>query len=343
MAEPSKKVMGQTVPDDEWLKQVHEDALDPEVEIVDPHHHLWMRPGQPYLMPEFAEDLATGHNVVSTVYAECHSMYRQSDPEALQSLGETEFVTGCGAMADSGAFGETRICEAMVGRVELTLGAATRGIFEQHLERSAGRFRGVRYSTAWDESERIRNVVPDARRLAEPTVREAASVMAEMGLSLDCWVYHPQLDEVAEFAQALPDLTIILNHAGVPILGGPYRDRRDEVYQDWKRGMQRVAAHENVFIKLGALPIIRTAGGESERKLPPNSEEVADAWEPWLAACIEAFGPSRSMFESNFPVQKLWASYAVTWNAFKRIAQGASEDEKHQLFSGAAKTAYRLR
>ena len=303
MAESSvKKVMGQSAPDDAWLDQVKEKALEPELEIVDPHHHLWIRPGQRYLIPEFAEDIASGHNIVSTVYAECHSMYRQDGPEELKSLGETEFVTGCAAMADSGVFGATRICEAMFGRVDLTLGERTREIFERHIERSAGRFRGTRFSTAWDTSDHIKNVGPTEHLLLNSKVRAAASVMADMGLSLDCWVYHPQLDDVAQLAAELPQLTIILNHTGVPILGGPYRDQRDEVFNDWREGMQQVAAHPNVYLKLGALPILRAPG--TDKSLPPTSQEIASAWAPWMEVCLEAFGPQRSMFESNFPVQK---------------------------------------
>ncbi len=335
-----KKVMGQSVPDEAWLAQVVEEALEPNLPIVDPHHHLWVRNGATYLVPELAADLASGHNVSSTVFAECHSMYRQDGPEELRSLGETEFVAGCAAMGASGAFGEARICEAMVGRVELTLGEQTRAIFEQHLERSGGRFRGVRYSTAWDASERINNVAHRQHQLIEPEVKAAAGVMADMGLSLDCWLYHPQLGDVATLAAEHPGLTIVLNHTGVPILGGPYRDKRDEVFEDWKHGMADVAQHPNVYLKLGALPILRAA--DADRSLPPGSEEVAAAWKPWMDYCIETFGPTRCMFESNFPVQKLWSSYAVTWNAFKRIAAGATTDEKAHLFSGAARAAYRL-
>lgn len=335
-----KKVMGQSVPDAAWLDQVQEEALEPALPIIDPHHHLWMRSGNPYLVPELAADIATGHNIVSTVFAECHSMYRQSGPEALRSLGETEFVTGCAAMGESGAFGETRICEAMFGRVELTLGERTREIFEQHLDRSGGRFRGVRYSTAWDASERINNVAPRQHQLLEPEVRAAAGVMADMGLSLDCWVYHPQLPDVAALAAEHPGLTIILNHTGVPILGGPYRDKHDEVFQDWKRNMAEVAQHQNVVLKVGAMPILRAA--DADKSLPPTSQEVADAWGPWMQTCIELFGPTRCMFESNFPVQKLWAGYCVTWNAFKRIAAGASDAEKTELFANTAARAYRV-
>lgn len=335
-----KKVMGRSAPDLEWLAKVHETALEPELEIVDPHHHLWTRPGHRYLMPEFAEDLATGHNVVETVYAQCHSMYRQDGPEELKSLGETEFVAGCAAMSESGAFGPTHACKAMFGQVDLTRGSGARDLFERHLERSGGRFRGVRFSTAWDAHEKINNVGARQGLLLDPEVQAAARVMADMNLTLDSWVYHPQLSEVAALADAAPDLTIVLNHAGVPILGGPYRDKRDEVFEDWRRGMLDVGRRENVFIKLGALPILRAP--DADKSLPPTSEEVAAAWRPWLETCIEAFGPARSMFESNFPVQKLWASYAVTWNAFKRIASGAGADEKRMLFAGAARDAYRL-
>jgi predicted TIM-barrel fold metal-dependent hydrolase len=337
----SKKIMGQSAPDEAWLAKVEEEALEPDLPIVDPHHHLWVRDNHRYLMPEFAEDLASGHNIVATVYAECHSMYRQQGPEELRSLGETEFVAGCAAMSDSGVFGPTRACQAMFGRVEMTLGEATRGIFEQHLERSGGRFRGIRYSTAWDESERINNVGATPHLLIEPPVKAAAAVMAEMNLTLDAWVYHPQLDDVAKLASEIPNLNIVLNHTGVPILGGPYREKRDEVFSDWQDGIRKVAACDNVYIKLGALPVRRPGDG-IDRSVPPTSEEVAAAWAPWMDFCIEAFGPARSMFESNFPVQKLWSSYQVTWNAFKRIAAGASADEKRDLFGGAATAAYRL-
>jgi len=68
----------------------------------------------------------------------------------------------------------------------------------------------------------------------------------------------------------------------------------------------------------------------------------AAAWRPYIETCITAFGPQRSMFESNFPVDKGTCSYQVLWNAFKRIAAGYSADEKTALFSGAASKAYRL-
>jgi len=332
---------GQTGPDDGWLSRLDEAILEPGLAIVDPHHHLWMRNDYTYLMPQLAADLASGHNVIATVFAECHSMYRRDGPGVECSLGESEFVRGQAAMSASGDFGSTRACDVMFGNVDLTLGAAVEPLLDQHIDASGGRFHGLRISSGWDADDKIHNVAPTPGLLVDPRVREALAVLSRRGLTLDCWLYHPQLGEVAEVADAHPDLTIVLNHVGSPILGGPYRGKTDEVFADWSAQIRIVAERENVFVKLGALPI-RMPGFAGDRSVPPGSEEVAAAWRPWLETCIDAFGPSRSMFESNFPVQKRWCSYQVCWNAFKWIAASASAEQKFELFAGAAARAYRM-
>ena len=333
--------MGVSVPDADWLAQVTEPALEPELPIVDPHHHLWFRPGDQYLVPELSDDLASGHNVVATVFAECGSMYRPDGPLELRSLGETEFVAGCAAMGASGAFGSTKICQGMFGRVDLALADAVGPIFEQHLDCSGGRFKGVRYTTAWDPSDKVASPAAGPELLLDAAVQSAAAVMSRFQLTLDCWVYHHQLQEVVQLAEALPDLHIVVEHTGVPILGGPYRDRQNEVHDVWLAGIHRLAGCDNVFLKLGAFPIRRSGDGVN-RSLPPTSGEVAAAWGPWMTEAIAALGPARCMFESNFPVQKLWSSYQVTWNAFKRLAADFSEHDKRELFHDAACRAYRL-
>jgi L-fuconolactonase len=332
---------GQSSPDNQWLAMLQEDVLEPELPIIDPHHHLWLRSGYTYLMPELAADLASGHNIIATVYAECHSMYRKDGADEQRSLGETEFVRGQAAMSNSGEFGNARACDVMFGNVDLTLGGAVEPILEQHIEASGGRFRGVRLSSGWHADDKIGNVAAQPQLLLDPRVNEAVAVVKRLGLSLDCWLYHPQIDEVAQLADAHPDLTIILNHVGSPILGGPYRGKTDDVFKQWKAAIIRLGKRDNVFVKLGALPI-RMPSYEGDRSLPPSSQEVAAAWQPWMETCIEAFGPSRSMYESNFPVQKRWCSYQVCWNAFKRISAGASAAEKTDLFAGAAARAYRM-
>jgi predicted TIM-barrel fold metal-dependent hydrolase len=183
--------------------------------------------------------------------------------------------------------------------------------------------------------------VPDAGFLAAPRVREAITVLARRGYVLDCWLYHPQLAELAAVADAHPDLVIVLNHTGTPILGGPYRDRLDEVRTQWLAGLSALARHGNVVVKLGALPA-KFDRAEAERLRPLGSEEIAAAWRPWIEPCIERFGARRCMFESNFPVHKNWMSYPILWNSLKRIAAGASAAEKSELFAGTAIRVYRM-
>jgi len=329
--------------DQAWLDRVVEPVREPELPIVDPHHHLWMRDGNVYLLPELLADVGSGHNVVATVFEECRSMYRADGPEDEKSLGETEFVTGIAAMGASGAFGSSRVCARMVGRVDLMLGDWARGLLERHLIASGGRFAGIRQSTAWDASDRVHKVVPTPGMLADSTFRAGFAGLAALDLVFDAWVYHPQLGEVADLADAFPRAQIVLNHVGSPILGGPYAADRAQVFADWKAGMAALAKRPNVTVKLGALPIRLPGPGAVSKDMPPGSEEIAASWGPWLQTSIELFGADRCMFESNFPVQKRWSSYAVTWNGFKRIAAGASAAEKAALFAGTAARVYGVR
>ena len=321
-----------------WLDQVREDILDADLPIIDAHHHLWQREPPPYLFHEFLADVSTGHNVVASVYAECHSMYRATGPEEMKPVGETEFTTGVAAMSDSGTFGPARICRATTGSVDAMLGAGVRPVLEAHVAAGGGRFRGVRISAPFHGDLYTHVDGPDY--LSRAPVREAIGVLDAMGLSLDVWVYHPQLTQVSELARAFPGLTIILNHYGAPILGGEFRNRQDEVFADWQRDITALGAHPNVFIKLGAM--VLRASDRSDPDLPPTSDDIARAWGRWTDAAIEAFSPARAMFESNFPVHKRYCSYPVLWNAFKKMSAACSRDERRALFAGSAQRAYRI-
>ena len=325
---------------DAWLARHTEDILEPGLPIIDPHHHLWVRDGNTYLLPELLADINSGHTIRATVFEECRSMYRADGPEEERSLGETEFVTGISAMGASGTFGPSRVCARIVGRVDLMLGARVRPLLEHHVAASGGRFAAIRYSTAWDASDRIHKVVPEPAMLLEPAFRAGYAALEPLGLAFDAWVYHPQLDEVADLASCFPGTTVVLNHVGSPILGGPYAADRAQVFADWKAGMAALARHPNVTVKLGALPIRLPGAGAPKNDNPPGSEEIAQAWRPWIETSIELFGADRCMFESNFPVQKRWCGYAVVWNAFKRLAAGASAEEKANLFAGTAARVY---
>ncbi|MGE0423459.1 MAG: amidohydrolase [Reyranellaceae bacterium] len=328
--------------DEAWLASHVEEILEPDLPIVDPHHHLWDRPGNVYMLPELVADLSSGHAVKATVFEECHSMYRIDGLADLRSLGETEFVTGMAAMSASGGYGPARACAAMVGNINLMLGGDVALLLDLHIAVAGARFSAVRYSTAWHPSDAVPNVVPDAHRLAEPLVRQGLACLERRGIAFDAWVFHNQIDEVADLAAAFPGLTIVLCHFGSPVLGGPNARRQDEVFKEWRESMRRLSAHENVRVKLGALPVRRTGPGKEAGGPPLSSTDIATAWRGYFDVCLELFGAARCMFESNFPVQKRWCSYPVFWNACKRLASGASGDEKAALFAGTAARTYKI-
>ena len=332
-------------PDEAWLAtRAPEPILEPDLPIVDTHHHLWERPDHRYLLHEFLADVRTGHNVVATVFMECHSMYRASGPAEMRPVGETEFVHGIGAMSDSGNYGPTRVAAAIVGFADLMLGDRVEPVLEAHLRAGGGRFRGVRHSAAWDPSPVIGNIGTGQglHVLAQSDFRAGFARLAKLGLSLDAWVFHPQLGDVVDLARAFPAATIIMGHVGGPLGYGPYAGKRDEVYAAWKTGVKNLAACPNVIMKLGGMMMRLAAFDYRTAASPPTSEELAAFWRPYIEPCIEMFGPDRCMFESNFPVDKMGIGWAALWNALKRIASGASADEKLAMFSGTARRGYRL-
>ena len=324
-----------------WLGLVDEDIIEPDLPIIDPHHHLWHRPESTYLLTELVADVTSGHRVIGTVFAECRSMYRAFGPQYLKPVGETEFVVGIAAMSASGMYGHAKLCSVFFGGVDFLAGEGIGRTIDAHTLRGGGRFRGVRLSCGWDADPGIPNIAPNPGLLADSRVRDGINLLASRDLSLDVWMYHTQLLELAELLDECPGIVVILDHVGSPILGGSYKHKRDEVFTDWRKSVAEVAKRPNVFVKLGALPI-RRPSDESSNSKPPGSIDIAESWRPWIETCIELFGPSRCMFESNFPVQKNWCGYAVVWNAFKRLTTHMSSDEKHDLFYGTARRAYRM-
>jgi L-fuconolactonase len=327
-----------------WLDRRKEPILEPELPIVDPHHHLWIRPGSRYLIDDLLADIGSGHNITATVYLQAHSMHRATGPVEMRPVGETEFANGVAAMFASGALGKTRVCAGIVGQADLTLGARVEPVLTAHLRAGGDRFRGIRHITSWDADASINN--PDypspPALLADRTFREGITTLARLGLSFDAAVYHPQLDEVTALAAAFPDVRIVLNHVGYPLGIGAYRGKREEVFARWSASIRALARHANVCIKVGGLGMRYMGLGFPEHTEPPSSQMVADTCRPYVETCIAAFGTGRCMFESNFPVDKVAYSYQVFWNACKLITRGASSGEKADLFSGAATRFYRL-
>jgi predicted TIM-barrel fold metal-dependent hydrolase len=335
----------QFVPDEAWLaKQAKEPILEPELPIVDPHHHLWNHANHRYLLDELLADTGSGHNITATVYIDCRSMYRADGPAEMKPVGETEFANGVAAMSASGTYGSTRACAGIVSYVDMTLGARARTVLEAHVAAGGGRFRGIRHAGGWDPSPDVRNshTNPPKHLYAQADYREGVAQLGALGLTYEAWQYHPQLKEVVGLARAVPQTTMILNHCGGPLGIGPYASKKDEVFATWKADMAELAKCPNVVVKLGGLGMDIGMFDHMHRLVPPTSREIADAWKPWIQTCIEAFGADRCMFESNFPVDKLSTGYAVLYNAFKLMAAGASANEKAALFSETARRVYRL-
>ena len=332
-------------PDEAWLaKAAPEPILEPALPIVDTHHHLWDRPDHRYLLDELLADLNTGHTIAATVFLECHAMYRAGGPPEMRPVGETEFVAGLAAMSESGRYGPTRVAAGIVGFADLTLGDRVTPVLETQVRAGGGRFRGVRHAAAWDASPIIGNsgVATGPHDMRRPEFRAGLARLTALGLSLDAWVFHPQLSDAVELARACPTATIIVGHCGGPLGYGPYAGQGDEVFAAWQTSITELATCPNVTMKLGGMMMRLAAFDYGAAEAPVSSADLAARWRPYIETCIERFGAPRCMFESNFPVDKMGIGYAALWNAFKRITAGASAGEKAALFSGTARRAYRL-
>jgi L-fuconolactonase len=328
----------------DWLARRTEEILEPDLPIIDPHHHLWVRPNYSYLFPDLLADVGSGHKIHATMFEQAGSMYRDDGPEELKSLGETQFVCGVAAMSASGKFGPTRCIAGMVGYVDLRLGARAKGLIERHIAISDGRIRGVRNSSTWSDDPTLKPFASNAPQglLLDKSFREGFAALVGLDLTFDAWMFQTQLSDVIDLARAFPQARIVLNHVGGPVAVGPYAGKRDEAFRVWRDKIKEIAGFPNTYVKLGGLGMKMPGFDFVDKPEPPSSQDLANAWRPYIETCIAAFGPQRSMFESNFPVDKGSCSYQVLWNAFKRIAAGYSADEKTALFSGAAKKAYRL-
>jgi predicted TIM-barrel fold metal-dependent hydrolase len=332
--------------DAEWLAQTLEPTREPDLPICDPHHHFWVhRPEPPayqqYLLADLAADIHSGHNVRSTVFIEVRAEYLTEGPEALRPVGEVAFVQQLADASASGGYGPARAAAAIIGRADLKLGERVRPVLEALQAASPNRFRGVRHSVGWDPSPEVVDREMQGV-LATDGYRAGARILAQMGFLLETSLYFPQLEELAAFANVVPELTIVLNHIGGLLRVGPYANRDNEVLAQWRRGVATVAQCPNIVMKLGGVGQARYGFDWSRRAVPIGSEELAESLAPLMTYCIEQFGPDRCMFESNFPVDKVSYSYNVLYNAFKRLSQGYAPSERAAMFHDTAVGVYSI-
>ena len=327
----------------DWLDQVQEEVLDPGRVIVDPHHHLWERPGTgSYLLDDLRADTGSGHHVTETVFVECGAGYLQEGPEHLRPVGETAFVAA--VAAESRTSPGARIA-GIVARADLRLGADLLGeVLDAHEAAGGGLFRGIRHAGARDDNREALTIPGSAPAglYADPDFRAGVALLGERGLTYDTWHYHHQNADFAALAQAVPGTTMVLDHFGTPLGVGPYEGRREEIFAAWKDDIAAIAENGNVVAKLGGLAMPDNGFGWHLAERPPTSDDLVAAQGRYHRHALECFGPERCMFESNFPVDRWSLSYAVLYNAFKKMAAERPDAEQDALFAGTARRVYRL-
>lgn len=322
----------------EWLDQVIEEIVEPELEIVDPHHHLWPAgQGLPYQRDDLHRDVASGHRVIKTVFMECGSAYDRDAPEHLRSLGETRYI------AEQATSDPEPLMRGIVGSVDLRRDDVD-DLLDRHIDAARGLFRGVRDALSRAEHPDAMMIPGRAPRdlYLDPSFRRGVARLGERGLTYDSWHYHHQNRQFLELARATPGTTMVLDHFGTPIGVGPYASQREEIFAQWKVDIADIAALPNTVAKIGGLAMPDNGFGWNTADRPPTSDEFLAQQSRYYLHAIECFGPDRCMFESNFPVDRLSLSYPVLWNAYKKMTVGFSTSERAALFSGTASRVYKV-
>lgn len=322
-----------------------EPIVDRDLPIIDTHHHLFIRPGIHYMLPEYLEDVASGHNIVASVYVETRFMSRPDGPEHLRPLGEIEFANGIGAMASSGVFGPCRVAAAIVGHADLTQGGRVAELLDRSMCAAPDRFRGIRQITMSHPDPRVFGHLanpPPQGVMEHSGFREGFRELGSRGLSFDAAVLHHQLPDLAALADAFPDTTIILNHTGLALMLDKGADARAAIFAEWRRGMTDLARRPNVFCKIGGLGSTYWGFGFDTAGGGVNSSQLAAAWSPWVDEAIGAFGPDRCVLESNYPPDGRSCGFVPLWNGLKRCIQSLSSSEKAAVAHGTAARVYRI-
>lgn len=304
--------------DDNWLKLTFEQALEPDMPICDPHHHLW--PG--FQAEQFLSEMSGGHNILKTVFVE--SMRNKSESIGMQPVEETEFVVNEGTKIKS----RTEIAAGIVGSADLMLGDDVAPILEGHVKAGRGRFRGIRMNNA--------DVTTDSK------FREGYANLGKFDLSLDTFLSYSKFNELIDLSRTFPDTPIIINHIGRTEGIGAGDDNSEKITKEWKVQMKALSACKNVYVKLGGIGMTHYGFDWYKLPAPPDSMLMAKAMAPYFDYCVEQFGADRCMFESNWPVDRVSSSYTILWNAFKRYTKDFSKSERSALFYDTAVKVYRL-
>jgi predicted TIM-barrel fold metal-dependent hydrolase len=327
---------------DGWQAPDDEPILDPDLPIVDAHHHLWDRSIGRFMFEELLAEMNGGHDIRATVYVECDEMLKADGPEDYRVVGETEFACGIAAITASGRYGSRRACAGIVGAADLAAGSTVKGVLEAHIGAGGGRFRGIRHRAAVEPSLDWRPSRARAGLLRDAGFREGFACLEPLGLSFDAWLFHTQTNDLLSLADDFRHTTIVLNHAGGLLGVGAYEGRLDEMFPIWRDQIGEIARRDNIVCKIGGFGMVANGFPFMLADHAPSSAELSDAWKPYLDHCIEQFGPQRCIAESNFPPDRQTCSYRVIWNAYKLATRGYSLSERRALFHDNAVRIYRL-
>jgi predicted TIM-barrel fold metal-dependent hydrolase len=323
----------------EWLDSVIEPIVDADAPIIDPHHHLWPAGGSmPYQLHDLEADVASGHNVVDTVFVECGASYDRTAADAFAPVGETVYVTGEAERSDRQVMG------GIVAHADLRDAANLDAVLDAHETAGRGRFRGIRHAGSHAVHPEVLTIPGRAPvgLYADQAFRVGVERLGERGLSYDTWHYHYQNQDFLDLARNVPGTTMVLDHFGTPLGVGPYESQREQIFEQWKLDIAEIATCENVVAKIGGLAMPDNGFGWHTADRPPTAAEFIEAQGRYYLHTIEQFGPERCMFESNFPVDRLSLSYRTFWNAAKQLVADFSAAERDAMLRGTAARVYRL-
>jgi predicted TIM-barrel fold metal-dependent hydrolase len=322
-----------------------EPILEPDIPIIDAHHHLFDRPHLRYMLDDYLDDANAGHKIIGSVYIETQAMTRPDGPEELRPIGEVEFADGVAARVNGGVYGACRVAAAIVGFADMTLGDRVAATLDAALSIAPLRFRGVRQiALAHPNEATLRSLThrPPPDLLKSPAFRSAFRKLGPRGLSFDATVLHHQLPDLAVVAKEYPDTMVVLDHLGLALAMDVGPEWRAEVFKSWRKNMEDLARNPNVFCKVGGLGTSYWGFGFNERSDPIGYQEAASAWKPYVETAIELFGADRCMMESDYPNDGRSCGFVPLWNALKYIVKDYSADEKAALFRGTAQKVYRI-
>lgn len=318
-----------------------EAILDPDLTIIDAHHHLYDFPHYRYMLDDYLEDCRGGHRIVGSVYAEIQAFPRPDGPEELRPLGEVEFANGVGAMCAGGQYGP-QVAAAIIGHADLRRGRSVGEFLDRALELAPLRFRGIRQIAIEHPDEEIYRYIthrPPKGVLRDPGFREGFAELAKRGLVFDAAVFHNQLPEIRALALAFPEAPIVLNHLGIAV---GLREGRAAVFDEWRLNLRALAECGNVSCKIGGFGLPFWGFDIPRDREGPVYAALAQVWKPYVETALDYFRPERCMMESNYPVDSRAVGFVPIWNALKLCMAGYSLDEKRAAFSGTAARVYNL-